>query len=117
MPGGLDRIEGMSDREIWVEDEGGSNDANDFATVVHLFSVGTPSGHDTLAGVREKIEPQMKAFSKVQVTLDGVGRDADELNVELPQPITHLIEVGCLKGTSGRHVLGVEVDDTDLASE
>jgi len=105
----------MAQNAVAVDDEGAAFDA------AHLLAIHVFHFHDReqiadgFVGVGAKFEGQRLLGLEVLVRLQAVARNSQYYRVDRDELRMEVAELLRLGGTAWRAVLGVEIDDNDLA--
>src|SRR5262245_38923864 len=99
-----------------VEDEGAALDAADLSPV-HVLELHHPALlADRLVLVREQLERELHLGLEALVRLEGIARNAVDLDAGFLKLLPGVAEIGSLLRAAGGVVLGVEVQDQLVAA-
>jgi hypothetical protein len=99
-----------------VEDERAALDAADLSPVQVLVLHDAEGVARLLIRVGKELERKLVLGLEAFVRLEGIARDAVDVDPGTPELLVELTEVAALRGAAGRVVLGVEVEDQPLAA-
>jgi len=98
-----------------VDEEGAALDALHLLAVHDLVLDDAEHVAELFLGVRDQLERQLEVLLEAVVRRHVVARDPEQHRAGPDEFLVMIAELHCLRGATGGIVLGVEVEDDDLA--